>query len=89
MTTYLISYDLSTPGRNYDDLIEHIKAYGTWSHPLQSVWLVSTTLSAEQVRDAAAKFLDSNDKILVVVASRDGAWRGIAEKVSDWLKTHL
>ena len=28
--SYFISYDLSNPGQNYDDLIDAIKKYGTY-----------------------------------------------------------
>lgn len=89
MTTYLISYDLSKPGRNYDDLIEHLKSYGTYSHPLESVWVIVTTKTAAQVRDAAIEHMDANDKVLVVALTGEGAWRGLRSSTSDWLKKHL
>lgn len=89
MTTYLVGYDLRSPGKDYSDLIEHLKTYLTWWHHLDSTWLVVTTDSAQTIRDACLAFMDGNDKILVARVSADGAWSGIAESGSDWLQSNL
>lgn len=89
MKTYLVTYDLSAPSRNYDDLFKHLKSYGTWAHPVESVWLVVTDRTAAQVRDAAKAYLDRNDKLFVTKATVDGAWSGLPTSTSDWLQKHL
>ena len=47
----IITYDLCSPGRNYDDLYEKIKSYGTWAHICESTWIISTTDSCSDIRD--------------------------------------
>lgn len=89
MTTYLVTYDLSAPGRNYDGLIEHLKSYDAYARPVESVWLVLTDRNAVQVRDAALAYMDSGDKLFVTKATTDGAWRGLLPNVSDWLQQNL
>ena len=88
MACYIISYDLSVPGRNYDSLYEAIRAYRTWAHINQSVWAVVTTQSAVQVRDNLSKHLDQNDRIFVVKSGVEAAWRKSICK-NEWLKEHL
>lgn len=90
MNTYLISYDLRRPGKDYPTLHEHIKSYGNWAKPLESVWLIKSSRSAEQVRNAIQQHVDGNDKVLVIdVTSRAAAWVNLAKEVSDWIHNQL
>lgn len=90
MNTHLVSYDLRQPGRNYDSLHEHLKAYGTWAKPLESLWLIKTELDADSVLQAAKLHVDLNDELLVIDVTGDGAaWRGLDKKVSDWIQNNL
>lgn len=89
MKTYLISYDLITPGRDYADLYKKIKSYPKWAHPLESVWVLKTTKSAVEIRDDLKVELDSNDKLLVLKLEGEGAWRNLTDKLSAWLKENL
>lgn len=89
MNTYIISYDLIRPGKDYSNLIAHIKSY-TWAKPLESVWLIKSSLTAEQVRNAARAHMDANDKILVIdVTSRAAAWANLPQDVSSWIHNQL
>lgn len=90
MANYLISYDLLKPGQDYASLSDAIKRLATtWWHHLDSTWLVVTSLSCQQVRDAIGAHLDSNDKLLVVELKGVAAWRGIPANGSDWLKANI
>lgn len=51
MPVYAISYDLNSPGQNYQNLYEEIKSFGGYWHYLDSTWLVSTRLSANQMTE--------------------------------------
>ena len=86
MPRYIITYDLSAPGRNYDDLYERIKAYSSWARITESSWAVVTQATSEQVRDYLVEVLDTNDKLLVGPLGRGASWRGLDEDVTDWLK---
>ena len=51
MASYILSYDLRAPGRNYASLYDAIKVYGKWARINESVWAVVTSSSATQIRD--------------------------------------
>lgn len=90
MSTYLITYDLSQPGRDYSGLYEAIKGVGsTWWHCLESNWIVKTNSNAVAIRDTILPHIDSNDKLLVVKLSGEGAWKGFDTECSNWLKNNL
>lgn len=90
MDTYMVGYDLNSPGQNYDALINALKAYGTWWHGLDSTWFVKSSDSVTTVRDALIKHIDNGDELLVVkVTGAAAAWRGFPIKESQWLKDNL
>lgn len=89
MKSYLISYDLIGPNRDYEAVIKKIKSYSKWARPLESVWIIKTDNSAVTIRDNIASVMDSNDKIIVTLLSGEAAWRNLPEDVSKWLKEAL
>jgi len=89
MPTYVVSYDLKKPGKNYDDLIEALESYGTYWHHLGSTWCVVSDKTAKEVCEHLVRYIDENDKILVVKSAGVGSWRGFNQSGSDWLKNHL
>jgi hypothetical protein len=76
MKTYLIGYDLNRPrgDDDYTELIEAIKAFGTWWHNLDSTWVVKSDKSAAEIRNTLKPHVDSGDELLVVLLSGEGAW---------------
>jgi len=90
VNTLLISYDLKSPGKDYSKLLDYLKSYGNWAKPLESFWLIRTTYTAEQVRNAVVGYIDQNDKIFVIdVTSRHAAWKNITNEVVRWIGTIL
>lgn len=89
MNTYLIGYDLNSPGQDYQTLFDKIKECGTWWHHLDSTWIVKSNRSAVQLRDGLMPFVDKNDELLVVRLAGEGAWTGFNQAGSDWLKENL
>lgn len=89
MNKILISYDLCKPGKDYPTLWKHLETYA-WARPLESIWIIKTTLTTAQVRDAATNFVDQNDKIFAVdITSSGWASRNIPDEVATWLKAPL
>ena len=84
----IITYDLCSPGRNYDDLYEKIKSYGTWAHICESTWIISTTDSCSDIRDNLKSVIDSNDRLCVAALTGGAAWSNVLCK-SNWLKENL
>jgi hypothetical protein len=86
----MISYDLKKPGQDYATLIKAIKSIsGDWCHPLESTWVVPTSLSAVQVRDRLKPYMDSNDSILVVNITNDDYSGYLDDRAVTWLRTHM
>lgn len=89
MTTYIITYDLKAPGRNYEPLYEAIRGYGTRCKLTESTWAVVTNQSATDVHNNLAKHVDSNDVLFVARVGAPGAWRCLSEATTAWLRKHL
>ena len=89
MLVQCISYDLRTPGQDYAGLFEAIKSLGTWWHCLESVWLVRTSLTSGQIRDALRPHIDANDALLVAVLGGGWATCGLTGDCSNWLRNNL
>ena len=89
MATYIISYDLNSPGQDYDSLYKAIKSCSAWWHHLDSTWCVVSTMTATEIRDKIAAKIDSNDKLLVVKSAGVAAWRGFNDSASKWLKNNI
>lgn len=87
MPAYIISYDLRNK-RDYDDLYEAIKAYGTWAHILESTWAVVTRQSAGEILDDLRQHMDSDDGLFVVRSGGEAAWVNV-ECETSWLKDQL
>ena len=72
---YLISYDLMTPGRNYQALYDALASIGA-VRVLDSHWVTrrSNTTSA-QLRDWIWRHMDRNDRLLVTAVDSSD-WAG-------------
>lgn len=86
--SYLIGYDLKTPG-DYPELIETIKHFANWWHHLDSTWIVKSSLDIEEIRNKLEAHIGKKDELLVVSLTGEGAWAGFSEKGSDWLLKNL
>lgn len=72
---YVISYDLNSPGQNYQPLWDAIAEIGG-QRILQSQWVVNRiNTTATGLRDYLWKFMDAND-ILLVNALGGTEWAG-------------
>lgn len=75
MALFLVSYDLDKPGQDYPDLIARLKQFGA-QRILYSEWfLVHNSATPAQLRDDLLRFMDSNDRILVVELKNNAAWQ--------------
>lgn len=90
MALYIVSYDLKTPGRNYNNLYEAIKSYGTWWHHLESTWIIKSNLTAGSITDHLRSHLDTNDLLLVAkMYTSDTEYNGwLPAKAWEWIKNN-
>ena len=87
--TYIISYDLHSPGQNYEKLLKNIKSYSVWARLGGSAYIIETDQDHIQIRDYLYTVLDSNDKLFVGLISAPAAWQNLPKDVSDWLRDKL
>ncbi|MDP8209871.1 MAG: hypothetical protein RAO94_01960 [Candidatus Stygibacter australis] len=89
MKTYLISYDLHTPGQDYSSLIDAIKEFKPWWHNLDSCWIIKSDSTAKDIVNYLYQYMDNNDELLVTELAGTTSWIGFSEKASNWLKDNL
>jgi CRISPR/Cas system-associated endoribonuclease Cas2 len=83
----LVSYDLNSPGQDYESVIKEIKSLGSWAKIQKSYWYVNSTLTASEALNRVWAKMDSNDSLIVVDASNNNAaWQGLSEEASDHIK---
>lgn len=86
---FCISYDLSSPNRNYDGLINAIKSFGDWWHQTESVWFIASNNSAGEIRDFLMKFIDRDDKLFVIEVKKHWGGKGFSHNEYSWLRNNL
>ena len=62
---FLVSYDLNVENNNNDQVREAIRNFGETNPCLESSWLVSTQLTADQIYDAIIPTLGPGDRFFV------------------------
>ncbi|MEJ6080907.1 CRISPR-associated protein Cas2 [Vibrio sp. 1-Bac 57] len=79
-----ISYDLNSPGQDYQVVIDEIKSLGSWAKVQKSHWYVNSSFTASQALEKVWAKMDSNDSLIVVDATNNNAsWQGLLKEVSD------
>lgn len=88
MENFIICYDLSAPGRDYESIISAIEAYNS-TRLTESCWLLHTYDDVKVIRDYLNKFIDSNDHLSVIKLGDDWATKGINKKAVNWLTQYV
>jgi hypothetical protein len=89
--TVLIAYDIHPArGAEYDALVEAIQSLGAWWHHLETVWIVRSSKTPEELRDQLKTYIGTDDQLLIVDITGDKAgWAGVSHAGSEWLKEKL
>jgi CRISPR-associated endonuclease Cas2 len=61
----LVTYDLTKPGQEYEELYEELKKSEGWWHYLQSTWLIYTRESPKELYNRLANHLDKTDSLII------------------------
>ena len=88
MSSYLITYDLNSPGQKHQQVIEVIKSFYGWAKLSESSYALNTHHSVEQIHSIISEHLDSNDHFYVIHLSQPYSGFGPKE-VNDWLDANL
>ncbi|KFZ27052.1 MAG: CRISPR-associated endoribonuclease Cas2 [Candidatus Izimaplasma bacterium HR2] len=84
MGVFLITYDL-IKDKDYKKLFEKLESYGTYSHCLESVWMIESSDAAATIRKYIETAMDSDDKILVCRLSGNWSSNNLRKKTNEWL----
>jgi len=85
---YIVSYDLLNSGQNYEGLYNALKSFHYWGRLTESTWAVVSNQGYTEIRDFLQKFLDSNDRLIVIRSGRSAAWTKLLAS-DDWAKQNL
>ena len=91
VTSILIAYDIHpAKGAAYDDLAQAIQSFGAWWHHLETVWIVQSEKTPEEIRDLLKVYIGADDQLLVLDVNGDkAAWIGVSDAGGKWLKEKL
>jgi hypothetical protein len=83
-----VSYDLNTPGQNYEEVIAEIKKQGdSWAKVHYSLFYLKSDKTAQQIAEAVWRKMDANDRLIVVDATNNDAfWYNLPTDVSDLIQ---
>lgn len=82
-----VSYDLSNPTRDYDDVISTIKSAPGYTHVQGSLWLIDTAISPSDWVDKLRAAGDDDDKFFVSQLKHNVAWYNIGQSSKEWLRS--
>ena len=85
---YIIIFALKAPILNKKKLIEGIQSSQNWAKINESTFVITASLSAEEIRNQLLNLIYEGDKIYVSLLGDAAAWYGLDEQVSDWLRTN-
>jgi hypothetical protein len=71
--TYLVSYDLDRPDRDYSKFMHEIARIGG-VRILYAGWLVKCNISGVRLRDHLSNFIDADDRLVVLGLNGEAAW---------------
>lgn len=89
MAVYSISYDLNNPGQKYENVYSVIRSFSGYEHIMESTWLVFTSLSASQISDKFASYIDSNDKMLISKINANEYQGRLTKDTWKWIREHV
>jgi hypothetical protein len=85
MAVLLVTYEFKTPNKEYGPFYEAVKKNSEgWWHYIDHVWIVNTTMSADQFAKALYPHITKSDSLLVVRLRREHqGW--LPEEAWKWL----
>lgn len=82
MPVLLVAYDLKLPDENYSEVRRFLAKF-THCRKLDSVWLIDTKWSPDQVRDGLNALIDRDDTVFVTKLAMN--WASYSFGGADWL----
>lgn len=91
LATILIAYDVHPAvGLAYENLAQAIQSTGAWWHHLETVWIVRSEKTPEEIRDVLKVYVGSDDQLLVLdISGSRAGWVGVSDAGSKWLQDNI
>ena len=94
MNTYFVTIGDAREIDPCPELSERVCTYLREKYPavfcrLQSAWIISASVTADEIRDSLLTSVGEIPTLLVVRAGEEAAWAGFNETDADWLLTAL
>lgn len=64
----IVTFDLMSPGQNYERVHERIKSLGNWYQFQYSAFYLNTGMSPEHAHAAIWEVMDANDRLAIIHA---------------------
>lgn len=87
MATYMVSYEVQDQSV-IDALIAVMRAAGDTMQVLKNVWMVSTSVTAKQLREDMLAHVSAEDRLAIIRCGTGAAWKNIIGD-NKWLIEHL
>lgn len=89
MAVNIVTYDLKVKNNDDADVIKVLKQTFTWLHLQESVWLVDTALTPQQVRDILMGYMKPGDSLFVDRLAGPWATYGVNDVALAWLQNPI
>jgi hypothetical protein len=82
MSVALVTYELKTPGRNYQPVFDYVRTF-THCKEMETVWLLDTPQAIAEIRDRLRTLIEPTDIVLVVRLTAE--WASSCFNCGNWL----
>ena len=91
ISTTLVAYDVHPPhGDHQDQLNDAIKTLGSWWHHLETVWIVRTKYTPNEILEILKSAVGSDDQLLIAdLTGGTATWSGINDAGDKWLRDSI
>jgi hypothetical protein len=88
MVTYIITYDLHNPGKNYENLLSEIRKFD-YIKLGGSSYAIKTNQTAGQIMNVLISYLDNNDQLFVSRLTKSHANYGYRQTIMNWISLNI
>ena len=83
----IISYDLHSPGQDYEKVHDAIKSLGNWAKVHKSMWYVNSNYNSNDACTIVWRSMDSNDSLIVFDSTNNkAAWQNLNNEVGKYIQ---
>lgn len=85
---FLITYKQKVPGKDYSSFFNAIKTADSWSHYLDSAWMIKTDETIDSWNEKLYKELVAGDYLFIVEVDPNKRNGYLPKDAWDWIKKH-